>query len=63
MDDGFYVGSIEEAEHIWKTINKTGPKFGFTVNSKSKIFVKQEILLHIPPNLLGATICKFVTTG
>ena len=43
MDDGYYAGSIKEAEAIWKRIQLAGPKYGFRVNAKSKIFVKRDL--------------------
>ena len=41
MDDGFYAGSIQEAEKLWNIIKVSGPKYGFFVNTKSKTFIKQ----------------------
>ena len=38
MDDGFFVGSKEEAIIFWETVKSVGPEIGYIVNNKSKVY-------------------------
>ena len=38
MDDGFFIGSKEEAMIFWETVKSVGPEIGYLVNNKSKVY-------------------------
>lgn len=41
MEDGFFIGTKAEVEDFWADVKSLGPKYGYFVNNKSKVYGKQ----------------------